>query len=138
MNMGNFLAKRGVFQSAEAATDTGTTLSERLQSVLRRIQDRSGDYPVVVSAGFLRWVADASNETAASTDVADLYKQIEKLTRERDEARESVVQIKAHSDRVSEQLQLSNVRVAALTERVAKLREALTLMTGKPTASSNK
>ena len=136
--MGNFLAKRGVFQTAEIATDTGTTLSERMQSVLRRIQDRSGDFPVVVSAGFLRWVADASNETAANADAADLYKQIEKLTRERDEARESVVQIKAHSDRVSEQLQLSNVRVAALTERVAKLREALAVVTGKPAASSSK
>jgi uncharacterized coiled-coil DUF342 family protein len=133
--MDNGLARRGVIQTAEAATAAGVTLSERLQSVLRRIEDRPGDAPVVVSAGFLRWIADASTETAANSDVAELYNQIEKLTRERDDARESVVQIKAQSDRVSEQLRLADVRVASLTERVAKLRQALAVMTGKPAAT---
>lgn len=117
--------KRGVFPTIEVTTSARATLNERLQSVLQRIQDRRGDYPVVVSAGFLRWIADASAEATAKTDVAKLHSQIEKLTRERDEARESALQIKSHSDRVSEQLKLADVRVATLTERIAKLREAL-------------
>lgn len=136
--MGDGLAKRGGFLTMEPTTSASATLTERLQSVIQRIQDRSGDTPVVVSAGFLRWIAEASAETTAKTDVAELHNQIEKLTRERDEARESVIQIKAHSDRVAEQLQLADVRVATLTERVAKLREALAVMTGKPAVTNNK
>ena len=136
--MSDGLAKRGVFPTMENTTSAGATLSERLQSVLRRIQDRSGDAPVVVSAGFLRWIADASADTAAKSDAAELHSRIEQLTRERDEARDSALQIKAHSDRVSEQLQLADVRVATLTKRVATLREALAVMTGKPASTRNK
>lgn len=136
--MGEGLAKRGVFPTVENTASAGATLTERLQSVLGRIQDRPGDAPVVVSAGFLRWVAEASTESAAKSDAAELLGQIEKLTRERDEARDSALQSKAQSDRMSEQLQLANVRVATLTERVAKLREALAVMTGRPTATNNK
>lgn len=122
----------------ENTADTGTTLSERLHSVLRRIQDRTGDMPVVVSAGFLRWVAEAANQMVPQSDVAELYNQNERLTRERDEARESALQIKAHSDRVSEQLELANVSIATLTDRVAKLREARSTRTEKPAATSKK
>jgi uncharacterized coiled-coil DUF342 family protein len=136
--MGDGLAKRGVFPTMEATKSAGATLTERLQSVIQRIEDRPGDAPIVVSAGFMRWIADASAETAAKSDVAELHSQIEKLTRERDEARESAVQIKTHSDRVSEQLKLADVRVATLTERIAKLREALAVMARKLAATSNK
>ena len=136
--MGDGLAKRGVFPTMEATKAATATLTERLQSVIQRIEDRPGDYPVVVSAGFLRWIADASAETAAKGDMAELHSQIEKLTRERDEARESAAQIKTHSDRVSEQLKLADIRVATLTERLAKLREALAVMAAKLTATSSK
>ena len=132
------LAKRGVFPTMEATKSAGATLTERLQSIIQRIEDRPGDYPVVVSAGFLRWIADTSAETAAKSDVAELHSQIERLTRERDEARESAAQIKTHSERVSEQMKLADVRVATLTGRIAKLREALTVTAAKLTATSNK
>ena len=136
--MGNMMPKRGIFPTVENTADAGTTLSERLQSVLRRIQDRSGDAPVVVSAGLLRWIAEASSEKLSNADAADLYRQIEQLTHELENARESAAQAKGHSDRVSEQLQLANVRVATLTEHVTKLRQALAGMTRKSAATNNK
>ena len=136
--MSDGLAKRGAFLATEADATASATLAERLQSVLRRNQNRTGDAPVAVSAGFLRWVADASTESSSKSDLAELKSQIAKLTHERDEARASVIQTKAHSDRVSEQLQLADVRVASLTARVAKLREALAVMTGKPAVTNNK
>jgi septal ring factor EnvC (AmiA/AmiB activator) len=134
--MSDGLAKRGVFPTVENTAAAGATLNERLQSVLRRVQDRPGDAPIVVSAGFLRWIADASAASASKHDVAELQSQIDRLTRERDEVLETVAQVKAHSDRVTEQLHLADVRVATLSKRVATLREALTTAVGKSAAGN--
>lgn len=130
------LAKRGVYPTVESSPSADTTITERLQSVLGRIQDRPGDAPVVVSAAFLRWIAEASIEAVSRNDITDLHSQIEKLTRERDEALESVIEIKAHSDHVTQQLKLADVRVAALSARVAKLRETLADINGNTAVAS--
>ena len=134
--MNNSWAKRGTFPTTEVP-GTGDTLTERLQSVLCRIQDRPGDTPVVVSAGFLRWIADMTAKSENKSDIAELHGQLETLTRERDEARESAAHAKAQIERLSEQLQLANVHVASLTKHVTKFREAITAMTEKSAATRN-
>lgn len=127
---------RGLSQMPEAARTDGDSLPERLEGVLRRIEDRPGDAPVAVSAGFLRWVAENARDIAF--DAAELREQLELITREYDETREAAERLKAHYDRASEALKLADVRVATLTERVAKLRTEIAAITGKPAAARKK
>lgn len=127
---------RGLSQMPEAGRAEGDSLPERLESVLRRIEDHPGDAPVAVSAAFLRWVAHNAREIA--TDAAELRDQLDTLTREYDETREAATRLKAHYDRASEALQLADVRVATLTDRVAKLRSELAAATGKPASTTRK
>jgi phage shock protein A len=127
---------RGLSQLPEAARTEGTTLPDRLEGVLRRIEDRPGDAPVAVSAGFLRWVAQNAREIA--TDAAELRDQLDVLSREYDETREAAERLKAHYDRATEQLHLADVRVSTLTERVTKLRAEIAAITGKPVTSTSR
>ena len=127
---------RGPSQMPEAAWTDGESLPERLEGVLRRIEDHPGDAPVAVSAGFLRWVAQNAREIA--TDAAELRDQLDTLSRDYDETREAATRLKAHYDRATEALQLADVRVSTLTDRVAKLRAELAAATGKPASPSRK
>ena len=126
---------RGLSQLPEAARTDGDSLPDRLEGVLRRIEDRPGDAPVAVSAGFLRWVAQNAREI--STDAAELREQLDILSREYEETRESAERLKAHYDRATEQLHLADVRVSTLTDRVAKLRAEIASNSGKPASSSS-
>jgi len=127
---------RGLSQLPEAARTDGDSLPDRLEGVLRRIEDQPGDAPVAVSAGFLRWAAQSAREIA--NDAAELRDQINTLSREYDETREAATRLKAHYDRASDALQLADVRVAKLTDRIAKLRTELAAATGKPVSTSRK
>lgn len=134
--MGNGLVQRGVLQTVDVTTPGNATLSERMQSVLRRLEDRPGDAPVVVSVGFLRWIAEASAEKTSNNNVAELHNQIKRLTHELDDARESAAEMKARSDRVIEQLQLADIRSASLTKRVAKLRATMAAVVRKQSTAA--
>ena len=127
---------RGLSQMPEVARSEGDSLPERLESVLRRIEDHPGDAPVAVSAGFLRWVAENAREIA--TVAAELRDQLDNLSRDYDETREAATRLKAHYDRATEALQLADVRVSTLTDRVAKLRAELAAATGKPVPANRK
>jgi hypothetical protein len=117
--MGNTLAKRGLFQVTEASTPADASVTERIQSVLRRIEDQPCDMPVVVSAGFLRWMGEAHNEFADDQELVRLRDQIVVLIQERDEAREESQRLKAHRDGLSTQIQPTDVRIISLAERMA-------------------
>lgn len=121
---------RGLSKLPEAARADGDSLLERLEGILRRIQDHPGDAPVAVSAGFLRWAAKNAREIA--TDASELREQFDSLVREYEETRESAERLKAHYERATEKLQLADDRVSGLTDLVAKLRAELSSATGKP------
>ncbi len=127
---------RGLSQLPEAARTDGDSLPDRLEGVLRRIEDHPGDAPVAVSAGFLRWMAQSAREIA--NDAAELRDQLDTLNRDYDETREAATRLKAHYDRASEALQLADVRVSTLTDRVAKLRAELAAANGKPATNRRK
>jgi len=127
---------RGLSQLPEAARTDGDSLPDRLEGVLRRIEDHPGDAPVAVSAGFLRWMAQNAREIAS--DAAELRDQLDTLTRDYDETREAATRLKAHYDRASEALKLADVRVSTLTDRIAKLRAELAAATGKPVTTRKK
>ena len=127
--------RRGLSQLPEAAKTDGDSLPERLEGVLRRIEDRPGDAPVAVSAGFLRWAAKSAREI--SKDAVEMRDQLETLTREYEEAREAAERMKAHYERTAEQLQMADVRVKTLTDRISKLRSEIAANTGKPVTSTS-
>lgn len=127
---------RGLPQLPEVAVTDGDSLPDRLEGVIRRIEDRPGDAPVAVSAGFLRWAAQNAREIAK--DAAELREQIETLTRDYNETREAAARLKAHYDRASEALQLADARATTLNERVAKLRAELAALNAKPASSTRK
>lgn len=129
-------AGRGLSQLPEAARTDGESLPDRLDGILHRIQDRPGDAPIAVSAGFLRWAAKNAREIA--TDAAEMREQLDTLTHEYDETREAAERLKSHYDRASEQLRLADVRVSTLSERVTKLRAEIAALTGKPVTSTSR
>jgi F0F1-type ATP synthase epsilon subunit len=127
---------RGLSQLPEAARTDGDSLPDRLEGVLRRIEDHPGDAPVAVSAGFLRWAAKNAREIA--TDASELREQLDTLMREYEETRESAERLKAHYERATEQLQMADVRVSTLSDRVSKLRAEIASLTGKPVTSTSR
>lgn len=134
--MSNRPAGRGLPKMQEADVMGEGSLPEKLESVLKRIEDRPGDAPVAVSAGFLRWVATSASDIAM--DATELRDQLALLTREHAEAREAADRLKAHNDRASELLKLADTRIKSLTDRIAKLRAELAAITGKPTSSTRR
>lgn len=126
---------RGLSRLPEVASAEGESLPERLEGVLRRIEDHPGDAPVAVSAGFLRWVAQNAREI--SNDAAELRDQLDSLSREYEETREAAERLKVHYDRATEQLHLADVRVSTLSDRVTKLRAEISALTGKPVTSTS-
>lgn len=127
---------RGLSQLPEAARTDGDSLPDRLEGVLRRIENHPGDAPVAVSAGFLRWAAKNAREIA--TDASELREQLDTLIREHDETREAAERLKVHYERATEQLKLADVRVSTLSDRVAKLRAEIASLTGKPVTSTSR
>jgi hypothetical protein len=86
-----------------------TAMPEKLAGVLARIADQPGDAPVVVSAGFLRWLAKSAGE----------------YERERDEARMVARRQKARAEAAAKLLGAADVRIDRLRGEIAAL-------TGRP------
>ena len=83
-------------------------MPEKLAGVLARIGDKPDDAPVVVSAGFLRWLTKEAG-------------QAERAIEQRDEARVIARQLKARCDMTGKLLDVADKRITVLRGEIAAL-----------------
>lgn len=84
------------------------TLPEKLAGVLERIAGHPADGPVVVSAGFLRWLAKEAGQAELNAE-------------QRDEARTVARQQRARADAAAKLLTVGDARITALRGEIVAL-----------------